>query len=94
MKSYQKIQVKRKSIDDPVACVMIFLLILGLSLLVAKLTHNYLSQINYCFLFLLAGSRGHFLNICLTGLPGTVNGPIICPAGKQINKAYFISKIL
>lgn len=94
MKSYQKIQVKRKSIDDPVACVMIFLFILGLSLLVVKLTRNYLSHINYCFLFFVGWFSWTFLEYMSTGLPGTVNGPIICPAGKPINKAYFISKIL
>lgn len=61
MKSYQKIQVKRKSIDDPVACVMIFLFILGLSLLVVKLTRNYLSHINYCFLFFVGWFSWTFL---------------------------------
>ncbi|MEO5500924.1 MAG: DUF6134 family protein [Ginsengibacter sp.] len=50
MKTFQN---NRKSIDDPVACVIIYLLIIGLFLLGAKLMHYYQWHIVYGVLFIL-----------------------------------------
>ena len=58
MKPFQN---NKKSIGDPVVCVIMFLLIIGLSLLVAKLKYYYLWQIVYGYLFFLGWFSWTFL---------------------------------
>ena len=58
MKPFQN---NKKSIGDPVVCVIMFLLIMGLVLLVAKLKYNYQWQIVYGYLFFLGWFSWTFL---------------------------------
>lgn len=61
MKPFQIIHSKGKSISDPVECVGIFLLIVGLLLFVPKLKYFYLWQVMYGYLFFLGWFSWTFL---------------------------------
>lgn len=53
MKQFQIIREKGKSVDDPVECSRVFLLVLGLLLFAVKLKYLHVWQVMYVYLFFL-----------------------------------------